>query len=104
MSKLRSERSPRESETFSDLTTEEFQQVLAQAASPDFHDLTVEDFFTALAAIDEEETRETLEVTATVKDGQFTFLEPAPLYAHGNEIRFGDKRVVIQFVPEEVSA
>ncbi len=90
--------------TFSDLDAEEFEQVLTNAASPDFHDLTMEDFFTALAAIDEEEPRETLALRATVKNGQLTFLEPAPLYAHGNEIRFGDKRVVIELVPEETSS
>jgi len=38
-----------------------------------------------------------------VKAGQLAFLEPAPLPAHGNEIRFGDKRVVIKLVPEEAS-
>lgn len=86
------------------LTTEEFQQLTTEAASPDFHDLTVEDFFTALAAIEEEEPHETLELTATVKNGQLAFLEPAPLHAYGNEIRFGDKRVVINLVPEEASS
>lgn len=90
-------------ETFSDLTEEEFQQMLSQAASPDFHDLAAEDFFTALAAIDTEELRETLELKATVKNGELTFLEPAPLYTHGNEIYFGDKRVVIKLVLEEAS-
>lgn len=93
-----------QSKNFSDLTAEEFQQVITNAASPDFHDLAVEDFFTALAAIEEEEPQETLELTATVKNGQLTFLEPAPLHAHGNEIRLGDKRVVIKLVPEEASS
>jgi hypothetical protein len=37
------------------------------------------------------------------KEGQLTFLEPAPLPAHGNEIRVGDRRVVIKLVPEDVS-
>lgn len=39
-----------------------------------------------------------------MKDGQLTFLEPAPLHVHGNEIRFGDKRVIIKLVLEEVSS
>ena len=94
--------------TFGDLTAEEFQQALTNAASPDFHDLSAEEFFTALAAldteIDEETPRETLELRATVKDGQLSFLEPAPLQAHGNEIHLGDKRIVIQLVPEEAPA
>ena len=94
--------------TFGGLTAEEFQQALTNAASPDFHDLSADDFFTALAAIDEETDAETpgetLELTATVKDGQLSFLEPAPLPAHGNEIRFGDKRIVIKLVPEEAPA
>jgi hypothetical protein len=38
-----------------------------------------------------------------VKEGQLTFLEPAPLPAHGNQIRIGDKRVIITLVPEEAS-
>jgi hypothetical protein len=90
-------------EKFSDLTAEEFEQVIASAASPDFHDLAIGDFFTALAAI-EEEPYETLELTATVKDGRLAFLEPSPLRVHNNEIRIGDKRVIIKLVPEEVSA
>jgi hypothetical protein len=39
-----------------------------------------------------------------VKEGQLTFLEPAPLPAHGNQIRIGDKRVVIKLVSEEASS
>ncbi|MGH9843336.1 MAG: hypothetical protein ACREEM_31740 [Blastocatellia bacterium] len=91
-------------EIFSDLTPEEFEQVITDTLSPDFHDLTPENFFAALAAIDEEEPRETLELTAAVKNGQITFLKPAPLHAHGNEIRLGDKRVIIKIVPEEASS
>jgi hypothetical protein len=89
-------------DNFSGLTQEEFEHVVAIAASPDFHDLAAEDFFAALAAIEEEEPCETLELTATVKDGQIIFLQPAPLYAQGNEIRLGDKRVVIKLLPEEM--
>ncbi len=89
---------------FSDLTPEEFEQVITNALSPDFHDLAPEDFFTALAAIDEEEPRETLELTAAVRNGQIAFLEPAPLHARGNEIRLGDKRVIIKLVLEEAGS
>lgn len=84
------------------LTAQEFEQVMNEVATPDFHDLTTEDFFAALAAIDAETPRETLELTASVTNGQLTFLEPAPLHAHGNEIRLGDKRVVIKLVPEGI--
>ncbi len=85
------------------LTAQEFEQVMNQVATPDFHDLATEDFFTALAAIDAETPHETLELTASVSNGQLIFLEPAPLHAHGNEIRLGDKRVVIKIVPEETA-
>lgn len=90
-------------ENFSDLTPGEFEQVMTDVMSPDFHDLAAADFFTALAAIEEEEPVETLELMAAVKNGQLAFLEPAPLHAHGNEIRLGARRVIINLVPEEVS-
>ena len=82
------------------LTAQEFEQVMNEVATPDFHDLTTDDFFAALAAIDAEMPQETLELTASVSNGQLIFLEPAPLHAHGNEIRLGDKRVVIKLVSE----
>ena len=86
-----------------ELSTQEFEQMMDQVATPDFHDLSTEDFFAALAAIDAETPRETLELKASVTNGQLIFLEPAPLRAHGNEIHLGDKRVVIKLVPEETS-
>jgi len=91
--------------TFAEMSSEEFEALLDQMQTEEFGDLTTEEFFAALSALVEAETpRETIELRATVKEGRFTFLEPAPFYARGNEIRFGDKRVVIQFAPEEVSA
>jgi hypothetical protein len=93
-----------QNENFGDLTAEEFDEVIAAFGSPGFHDLAPDVFFTALSAVNEEQPRETLELTATIIDGQLNFLEPAPLHAHGNEIRLGDKRVVIKLVPEEVRA
>lgn len=89
--------------SFSELTTEEFDQLLTHAAAPKLHELAAEDFFTALAALDAEAPRETVELTATVKDGKLTFLKPAPLHAHDNEIRFGSQRVIITLVPETTS-
>lgn len=88
---------------FNDLTSSEFEAMMANVMSPDFHDLTEEDFFAALAAIDEEPA-ETLELMAAVRNGQLTFLEPAPLRAHGNEILIGDKRVIIKILPEDASS
>jgi hypothetical protein len=70
-------------------------------ASEEFDHMTVAEFFDVLAAMEEDEPRETLEFKATVKDDRLTFLEPAPLPARGNEIYWGDKRLVIQLVPEE---
>ncbi|MGH9755495.1 MAG: hypothetical protein ACREA2_22170 [Blastocatellia bacterium] len=88
--------------SFNELTPEEFDQLLACAASPELHNLAVEDFFTALAAIDAEAPRETVELTAMVKNGKLIFLEPAPLHAHDNEIQLGSQRVIITLVPETV--
>lgn len=87
-----------------ELSEQEFRGMLDDMASEEFDRLTVAQFFDVLAAMEEDEPRETIELRATVKEGQLTFLEPAPLPAHGNEIRVGDKRVVIKLVPEEVSS
>lgn len=92
-----------QAKSFSELTTEEFDQLLARAAAPDLHELAAEDFFTARAALDSEAPRETVELTATVKNGKLSFLEPAPLHAHDNEIRFGSQRVIITLVPKTAS-
>ena len=90
--------------TLADMRSEEVESLLDRMQTEEFGDLTTDEFFTALSALaDVEAPRETIELMATVKDGQLTFLEPALLPAHGNEIRFGDKRVVIKLVPEEAS-
>ncbi len=72
---------------FGSLTAREFEQMIHAVAMPDFHDLTTDDFFAALTGIGADMPHETLELTASVTNGQLTFLEPAPLHAHGNEIR-----------------
>jgi hypothetical protein len=88
-----------------EMNSEEFESLLDRMQTEEFGDLTTEEFFTALSALAETETpRETIELRATVKEGQLTFLEPAPLPAHGNQFRIGDKRVVINLVPEEASS
>jgi len=70
--------------------------------SEDFGELTLNEFFTALAAIDEEEAREVIELTGLVKDSQFVFQEPALLRVKGNEIQLGDKRIIIKLLPEAI--
>jgi hypothetical protein len=91
--------------TLADMSREEFESLLDRMHSEEFGDLTTDEFFTALSALAEAETpRETIELRATVKEGQLSFLEPAPLPAHGNQIRIGDKRVVIKLVSEEASS
>jgi hypothetical protein len=87
-----------------DLSEQEFRGMLDYMASEEFDRLTVAEFFDVLAAMEEGEPRETIELRATVKEGQLTFLEPAPLPAYGNQIRVGDRRVVIKLVPEEMSS
>ena len=90
--------------TLADMSREEFESLLDRMQTEEFGDLTTDEFFTALSALADAETpRETIELRATVKEGQLTFLEPVPLPAHGNEIRVGDRCVVIKLVPEEAS-
>jgi hypothetical protein len=86
----------------SDFSNEEFRQMLENLVEDDATDLPVSKFFEALAAIDAETPRKTVELQATVKDGMLTFIEPAPLFAHDNEIHFGPHRVVITHVSEAV--
>jgi Glu-tRNA(Gln) amidotransferase subunit E-like FAD-binding protein len=87
-----------------DLSEQEFRGMLDHMASEEFDRLTVAQFFDVLAAMEEDEPREAIERRATVKEGQLAFLEPTPLPTHGNQIRIGDKCVVITLVPEEVSS
>jgi len=86
--------------TFADLTKEEFEELLKNMMEEHFHDLSPSEFFTALAAIDEEQPTEVIELTVSLKDGQLIFKEPAPLFVKGNEILLGDKRLVIKLAQE----
>jgi hypothetical protein len=91
--------------TLADMSREEFESLLDRMQTEEFGELTTDEFFTALSALADVETpRETIELRATVKEGHLTFLEPAPLPTHGNEIQFGDKPVIITLVPEEVGS
>jgi len=86
--------------TFSDLTKKEFEGLLNSMMEEHFHDLSPSDFFTALSAIDEDSPQEVIELTASLKDGQLMFKEPASLFVKGNEIHLGDKRLVIKLAQE----
>jgi hypothetical protein len=88
-------------DSFGELSDAEFNQMIDAVASPDFHDLPISAFATALAAIDAEAPSETVELIASIENGQLAFHEPAPLYAHGNEIQLGNKRVVIRLAAAE---
>ncbi len=87
-----------------DLSEQEFRGMLDYMASEEFDRMTVAEFFAVLAAMEEDEPRQTIELRATVKEGQLNFLEPAPLPAYGNQIRVGDRQVVIKLVPEEMGS
>jgi hypothetical protein len=43
-----------QNKTLGELSTQEFEELMDQVATPDFHALSTESFFTALAAIDAE--------------------------------------------------
>ena len=87
--------------TFADMDAEEFGLLIDRLQTEESGDLTTDELFAALSALAEVETpRETIELAATVRDAQLAFLEPAQLPVHGNEIHFGDRRVVIKLVPE----
>jgi len=90
--------------TFADMSSEGFETLLDKMQTEEFGDLTTDEFFTALLALaDTEIPCDTIELRATIKDEQLVFLEPAPLSVHGNEIRFGDKRVVVKLVQSEAA-
>ncbi len=82
--------------TFADLTKEEFENLLNSMMGEHFHALSPDEFFTALAAIDEEQPREVIELDVAIQDGQLIFKEPSPLFVKGNGIRFGDKLYVLK--------
>ncbi len=84
--------------TFETMNAAEFDALLDGMQAEAFGDLTTDQFFTALESLREDETVETLELVATVQDGQLIFQEPAPLQAHANELRLGGKRVIIRLI------
>jgi uncharacterized protein (DUF433 family) len=82
--------------TFGELTTEEFAEVTERLITEDFGDLTEEEFFTALAALEAEPPRETIEITARVAEGQLVFQETGPIPARENTLRIGDREIVVR--------
>src|SRR5262249_34492793 len=85
---------------FETMSEAEFDSLLDKMQSEEFGDLTTDQFFTALDSLREDEALETLELAATVQNGQLIFQEPAPLHAHANELRLGGKRIIIRLVGE----
>ena len=78
-----------------DLNSATLQEMTDVMLSEDFDKVTVTEFFGVLAAMDEAEA-ETVELTAHIENGQLTLDTPAPLPVTGNEIRVGNKRIVIK--------
>ena len=90
--------------TFETMNDAEFESLLDAMNTEEFGDLTTDQFFTALESLRGEEALETLELAATVKDGQLVFEESAPLYAHANELRLGGKRILIRLIETKQDA
>lgn len=83
------------SKKIEDLNEAEFRGMLSYMASEAFDEMTVNQFFDVLAEMEEAEA-EVVELTAHVDEGQLVLEQPAPVPVAGNEIRFGDKRIVIK--------
>lgn len=87
-----------EPKMFDTMSETEFDTLLDTIGGEEFGDLTTDRFFTALDGLRDHEAEDTLELAATVRDGQLVFEEPAPLYAHANELRVGGRRIIIRLV------
>lgn len=79
-----------------DLDEAEFRGMLSYMASEEFDNMTVSEFFDVLAEMEEADETELVELTAHVEEGQLILEQPAPVPVAGNEIRLGDKRIVIK--------
>jgi hypothetical protein len=87
--------------TLAQMSAEEIEALLDTMQTEEFGELTTDEFFTALSAVAETPTpRETIALTATVRNGELAFVEPSALPARGNELLLGDRRVVIKLVTE----
>ena len=87
-----------EPKTFDTMNEAEFGALLDTMGTEEFGEVTTDQFFTALDSLRNAETEDVLELTATVREGQLVFEEPASLAAHANELYIGGKRIVIRLV------
>ena len=78
-----------------DLNESEFRGMLSYMASEAFDAMTVKEFFDVLAEMEEADETDIVELTAHIEEGQLVLEQPAPVPVVGNEIRLGDKRIVI---------
>jgi hypothetical protein len=85
------------SKSWTDLSDEEFEQVLDNLSNPEYEQLTDAEFFGALKAMDEADE---IKLTAHLENGQLVFDEPASLPVEGNVIRIGVKRIVVELVQQ----
>ena len=86
-----------------ELNEAEFRGMLSYMASEEFDEMTVSEFFDVLAEMEEADEAEVMELTAHIEGGQLVLEQPAPVPVVGNEIRLGDKRIVIKLREQAVS-
>ena len=87
-----------EPKTFDTMNETAFDTLLDTIGAEEFGDLTTDQFFTALESLRNDEAEDTLELAATVREGQLVFEEPAPLRVHANELLVSGKRIIIRLV------
>ena len=81
------------SKSWTDLSDEEFEQVLDNLSTPEYGQLTDAEFFGALKAMDEADE---IKLTAHLENGRLVFDKPATLPVEGNVIKIGVKRIVVE--------
>jgi hypothetical protein len=80
------------------LSNEEFKQMLENMSSDEVDKITASDFFGVLAALEDEEVEEIIELRGKVENGELVFEEPAAIPVFGNAIKIGNKRIVVTLV------
>ncbi|MFQ6044181.1 MAG: hypothetical protein ACE5PV_25280 [Candidatus Poribacteria bacterium] len=78
-----------------ELSNEEFKQMLENMSNDEVDKITASDFFGVLAALEDEEAEEIIELRGKVENGAFVFEEPAPIPVFGNAIKIGNKRIIV---------
>ena len=82
------------SKSWTDLSDEEFEQILDNLSDPEYGQLTDAEFFGAISAMDEADE---IKLTAHLDEkGQLVFDKPAALPVEGNVIKIGVKRIVVE--------